>query len=55
VGNFVVAGSFRCITENFEWAFSSLYCLNDDVEGRCLWDELVEELVGDVVVYWGVF
>jgi hypothetical protein len=50
MGRFVVVCSFRCVTENFEWAFAGVYGPNDDVE-RCLWNELV----GDVVVYWGGF
>jgi hypothetical protein len=41
VGWFVVACSFRCITKFFEWAFVGVYGPNDDVERRCLWDELV--------------
>jgi hypothetical protein len=37
----VVACSFRCFTENFEWAYAGVYGPNDDVERRCLWDVLV--------------
>jgi exonuclease III len=40
VGRFVVACAFRCVTENFEWAFAGIYGPNDDVEIRGLWDEL---------------
>jgi hypothetical protein len=49
-GRFVVACSFRCVNENFEWAFAGVYRPSDDVERRCLWDELV----GDAVVYWEI-
>lgn len=41
VGNFVVACPFRCVTENFEQIFAGVYGPNDDVERRCLWDELL--------------
>lgn len=36
VGKFVVACSFRCDTENFEWAYASAYGPDDDVERQCL-------------------
>jgi hypothetical protein len=42
VGRFVVACSFRCVMENFEWAFTGIYGPNGDVETRCLWDELLK-------------
>jgi hypothetical protein len=35
VGKFVVACSFKCVTENFEWAFAGDYG-PDDVERKCL-------------------
>lgn len=31
VGRFVVGSSFRCVTENFEWAFVGVYGPNDDM------------------------
>jgi exonuclease III len=40
VGRFVVACVFRSVTENFEWAFASVYGPNDDGIRRNLWDEL---------------
>jgi hypothetical protein len=41
VGRYVIACAFRCVTENFEWAFTSVYGPNDDIERRGLWDDLV--------------
>jgi hypothetical protein len=37
----VVAFAFRCVIQNFEWAFVGVYGPNDDAERIGLWDDLV--------------
>jgi hypothetical protein len=34
-------GYFRSVIDNFEWAFAEMYDPNNDVDRKCLWDELV--------------
>jgi hypothetical protein len=41
VGRYVVAFAFRCVIQNFEWAFVGVYGPNDDAERIGLWDDLV--------------
>jgi exonuclease III len=41
VGRFTIECSFRCISDNFEWAFASVYGPNNDHDRKLLWDELV--------------
>lgn len=40
VGNYTVECKFRSVSDKFEWAFSSVYGPNSDVDSRLLWEEL---------------
>jgi hypothetical protein len=40
VSEFVVACSFRSITDDFSWAFAGVYGPNFDALRSSLWDEL---------------
>lgn len=41
VGNYLVASKFRNVSDQFEWAFASLYGTNSDVDRWLLWEEMV--------------
>lgn len=51
VGNYSMACKFRNVSDQFEWAFASVYGPNSDVSRMLLW----EELVGCSLVHWGQF
>lgn len=40
IGRYMVACSFKCVSDGFLWAFASVYGPNLDVDRRLLWDEL---------------
>jgi hypothetical protein len=40
-GRFIIACSFRCESDNFEWAFASVYGPNDDHKRKHMSDKLV--------------
>lgn len=40
VGTYTVACSFRGVSDNFEWAYGSVYGPNDDNDRKRLWDKL---------------
>lgn len=53
VGNFMVACSFRSVSDSFEWAFVGVYGPNNDVDRELLWDELVSFMsCWEVLWYW---
>jgi exonuclease III len=41
VGYFIIACSFRSVSDNIEWAFTSVHGPNDDHDRQLLLDELV--------------
>jgi hypothetical protein len=40
VGHFSLSCKFRCVADQYEWAFSGVYDLQTDRERREMWDEL---------------
>jgi hypothetical protein len=40
VEHFSLSCKFRCVADNYEWAFSGVYGLQSDRERREMWDEL---------------
>ncbi|KAG6650389.1 hypothetical protein CIPAW_06G040000 [Carya illinoinensis] len=40
VGHYMVACSFKCVSDNFLWAFAGVYGSNLDTYRRLVWEEL---------------